>query len=66
MKYYREPSGDYLCTDQYVGNDMWECRAVCIEDAPRSMSTTGIAQAHLNTCAEVSKENVPAEYLAQF
>lgn len=76
FKFYREDeSGDYLAVDPstnqyYLDNlkeDCFEARATAIANDVNSVCTTSISRGFLATQAtEVSRSQVPAEWLAQF
>jgi hypothetical protein len=74
MKYYQEPSGDYLSVDPDTASyyvkigrpgDL-EGRATAIEGQIGSVCTTAMDEGFLNTCKEVPREQVPAEWLFAF
>lgn len=76
LKFYREDeSGDYLAIDPstnqyYLDNlheDCFEARATAIANDASSVCTTSISRAFLQCEAtEVSRSQVPAEWLAMF
>ena len=71
IRYFREPSGDYLCVDlttrgyyEQIGKlGLLEGRATAIEGDPSSMCTTGIHMYILTECTAVFRRNVPSAWL---
>jgi hypothetical protein len=66
-RYFKEPNGDYLCInpDSRAGTS-YEGRATCVAELVGSISTTSISDEFLRDCKEVTKEQVPKEWMDQF
>ena len=65
-RYYRERNGDYMSLSGEMNQDgTLEARASAIQGLPSSVCTTGVEARFVVRCDEVTREEVPAEWLAR-
>src|SRR5271157_430366 len=71
LKFYQEPNGDYLAIapdtlsyyQKNFNKNQYEGRITAIAGNIGSVQTSGISTGFLNSCKEVPRERVPAEWL---
>jgi hypothetical protein len=76
LHFYKEPSGDFLAVDmseyaisRHSVNPEYairEGRATALRGVVTSVCTTGISGAFLSTCQQVSRKDVPREWMDRF